>query len=74
MPPTHPVRAYRARRGLSMAELAARARISKAGLSLIETYATRQPSYPVIGRLVAACDGEVSPCDIFRAHYEDGQP
>jgi transcriptional regulator with XRE-family HTH domain len=68
----HPIRSYRIRHGLAMADLAARAEISKAALSLIETYATKLPSFPVIGRLVVACEGEVTACDIFRSHFDAG--
>lgn len=52
-----------------MSELAARAEISKAALSLIENYTTKLPSVPVIARLVLACDGEVSALDIFKHHF-----
>jgi transcriptional regulator with XRE-family HTH domain len=66
----HPIRAYRMRRGIVMAELAARAGITKAALSFIENHRTRLPTLAVISRLVAACDGEVTACEIFQTHFD----
>ena len=68
----HPIRAYRAQRGVTMRLLADRAGITEAALSRIETLDTELPSIPVIKRLILACDGEVSATDIFLHHFAAG--
>ena len=63
----HPLRVYRARRSLSMQQLAVRAAVSVAGLSRIEKCEIT-PSLPTMLRLAAACEGEVSDVEIFKHH------
>ena len=70
----HPIRAYRALRGVPMRLVAERAGITEAALSRIETLDTELPTIPVIARLVLACDGEVSAVEIFRHHFAAGDP
>jgi transcriptional regulator with XRE-family HTH domain len=63
----HPLRIYRQRHQLSLAQLGARAGLSRAGLSRIES-AEITPSLRAMVRLGAATRGEVSEIDIFRYH------
>jgi len=72
--PEHPLRAYRTKHGITLRELAERAKITEAGLSRIETLSTERPSLPVLARLATACNGEVSAEDIFLHHYNAAAP
>jgi len=54
------IREMRAQEGLSLSEVARRARISKAYLSQLEHGASTQPSYDVIARLATALGTTVS--------------
>lgn len=64
----HPLRAYRARHGYSLLDLATRAGLSEPGLSRIEAGRVELPSFAILVRLAMATQGEVSEFDIFRWH------
>ncbi len=61
----HPLKAYRKRQGLTLEELALRAGTTKSWLSRIES--GEPPGTSLIGRLVAASDGQLTPNDFFGA-------
>jgi transcriptional regulator with XRE-family HTH domain len=65
----HPLRHYRDRHNLRLADLAARAGMSAAGLSRIEAGATELPGCNVILALASATEHEVGEIDIFRWHF-----
>ena len=67
--PRHPLRHYRDRHNLRLADLAARAGMSAAGLSRIEAGATELPGCAVILALALATDHEVGEIDIFRLAF-----
>jgi len=67
--PRHPLRHYRDRHNLRLADLAARAGMSAAGLSRIEAGATELPGCGVILALATATQHEVGEIDIFRWHF-----
>lgn len=68
-PEPHPIRAYRARHGLSLEQIAERAGINFTGLSRVENGRTEWPSAAIVARLAQATDGEVSELDIVIWHF-----
>lgn len=62
----HPLTIYRKRAGLSLSELAQRAKTTKSWLSRIES-GVDKPSSGLIERLIAASDGEICANDFFRS-------
>lgn len=69
-PSQHPIRAYRARKGLTLAVLAERAGVTEAALSRIEGGHVELPTMPMLIRLAQACEGEVTACAIFKFHLD----
>jgi transcriptional regulator with XRE-family HTH domain len=65
----HPLRLYRDKHNLRLADLAHRANLDISGLSRIETGATELPSCAVMLALASATQNEVGPLDIFRWHF-----
>ncbi|WP_041344925.1 helix-turn-helix transcriptional regulator [Nitrobacter sp.] len=61
----HPLKAYRKAQGMTLEELASRVGTTKSWLSRIES--GEPPGSSLIGRLVAASDGQLTPNDFFRA-------
>lgn len=74
--PSHPLRHYRDRHNLRLADLAALAGMSTAGLSRIEAGSTEMPSCAAMLALAVATQHEVGPIDIFRWHFQaaTGEP
>ena len=62
----HPLRTYRARRGLTLEQLAIRASTTRATVSRIEA-GLQKPSFELLRRLVEATDNEVSADAILAA-------
>lgn len=60
----HPLRTYRQRNNLTLAELALRAKTTEGTISRIER-GTLRPTFELLRRLVAATDGEVTADDII---------
>lgn len=61
----HPLTSYRRRAGLSLDELAQRAKTTKSWLSRIEG-GTDKPGPGLIERLISASGGEISANDFFQ--------
>lgn len=61
---THPLRAFRLSRELTLAELSMQVGVGKSALSKIET-GRSTPSVDLIKRLVAASEGQLRPQDFF---------
>lgn len=66
---THPIKAYRAQRGLSLQQLAERARTTRSTVSRIEA-GLLKPSFDLLDRITAATGGEVSADAIIAASRE----
>lgn len=65
----HPLKRYRDKHNLRLADLAPLAGLSTAGLSRIEAGATELPGCAVILALASATQHEVGEIDIFRWHF-----
>ena len=68
-PLLHPLKRYRDKHNLRLADLAPLAGLSAAGLSRIEAGATELPGCAVILALALATQHEVGEIDIFRWHF-----